>query len=104
MRRINEGTAVELSVARRGDDGSLVTPTSLKYKVDCETSGTAITAWTTLTPASITAIAIPATSNAIQDDSNPYEDKVVTVMANAGLSTQEVTEQRYRVENLGGIS
>ena len=103
MRRINEGTAAELSIARRGDDGSLVTPTTLKYRVD-DAGGDSITDWTSLTPDSITSLAIPAASNAILDDSKPYEDRIATIMADEGLSTQEVYEIRYRVLNLSGIS
>lgn len=102
MQLINESSAIELSVAYRGDDGSLITPTTLKYRVD-DALGDAITDWTSLTPASITTIEIPATSNAILDDSQPYEDRIVTVLIDEGLSTQDVTEQRYRVRNLSGI-
>lgn len=102
MRRINEGTAIELSIARRGDDGSLVTPTTLKYRVD-DAGGDSITAWTSLTPASITTIAIPAATNAILDESKTYEDRIVSIMSDEGLSTQEVYEQTYRVVNLSGL-
>lgn len=104
MQLVNERTAVEISIAYRGDDGSLLTPTTLKYRVDCETTDTAITAWTSVTPESITTLTIPATSNAIQDDSQPYEDRCVTIMADEGLATQEVSTRKYRVENLGGIT
>jgi hypothetical protein len=103
MRLVNEGTAVELSAALRGDDGSLITPTTIKYRLDCETTGQAITAWTTLTPEAITSIPILATANAIIDDTNGYEDRVCTVMTDAGLATQQVQVQKYRIENLGGI-
>lgn len=103
MKLINEGTAIELSLAVRGDDGSSSIPTTLKYRVD-DASGTAITGWTSLTPESITEIPIPAATNAILDDSKPYEDRLVTLMTDEGLSTQKVYEQRYRVVNLGGIS
>lgn len=102
MQLITEGSAIELSVAYRGDDGSLITPTTLKYRID-DALGDVITDWTSLTPASITVIDIPATANAILDDSQPYEDRLVTVMSDEGLSTQDVTEQRYRVRNLSGI-
>ena len=103
MQIVNEATSVELSAAIRGDDGSLVAPTTLKYRLDCETSGKAITAWTSLTPEAITAIRIPASSNAIQDDGQPFEDKAVTIMADEGLLTQQVEVKKYRVRNLGGI-
>lgn len=104
MLLVTEGSAVELSAAIRGDDGSLVAPTTIKYRLDCETTGQSITAWTTLTPETITPIPILATANAILDDSNSYEDRVVTVMTNEGLANQQVQVQKYRVENLSGIS
>lgn len=102
MQTINEGSAAELTVALRGDDGSLTTPTTLKYRVD-DSRGDAITGWTSLTPSSLTTIAIPAASNAILDDSRPYEDRHVTVMSDEGLSTQQVTVREYRVRNLATV-
>ena len=104
MKIVNEATAVTVNIERRGDDGSLLTPTSLKYRVDCQTNNQPITDWTALTPAATTTVVIPATSNAIQDDGNSYEDKVVTIMSDEGLDTQETTAQTYRVRNLGGVS
>lgn len=103
MQIINEGSAVEISIALRGDDNSLQVPTTIKYRVDDDTSGDSITAWTSLTPESVTVIPIPATSNAILDDAQPYEDRRVTVMTDEGLATQQVQVHKYRVANLGGI-
>lgn len=104
MKLLNEATAVTLNIERRGDDGSLITPTSLKYRVDCTTNNQPITDWAALTPAATTTVVIPATSNAIIDDGNSYEDKTVTIMTDEGLDTQETTVQEYRVRNLGGVS
>lgn len=103
MDLINERTARSLNIALRGDDGSLITPSTLKYRVDCETNGQSVTDWTDLTPESITTIEIPATTNAIIDDARPYEDKRVTVMADEGLSSQSVQTIVYRVRNLQGV-
>ena len=104
MKILNEATAITVNIERRGDDGSLLTPTSLKYRVDCQTNNQPITDWTALTPAATTTVVIPATSNAIQNDANSYEDKAVTFMSDEGLDTQETTVQAYRVRNLGGVS
>ena len=103
MKLVNEKTALTLKASYRGDDGSILTPTTLKYRMDCETTGQSITPWTTLTPAAVTSIPISAANNAILDDSNSYEDRSVLVMIDEGLATQEVTEQKYRVKNLGGL-
>ena len=102
MRLINEATAIEITHAVRGDDGSLSIPTTLKFRVD-DASGSAITGWTSVTPESITEIPIPAATNAIRDDSKTFEDRLVTLMTDEGLSTQKVYEQRYRVVNLSGV-
>lgn len=65
MKILNEATAVALNIERRGDDGSLIIPTSLKYRVDCVTNNQPVTDWATLTPAATTTVVIPAASNAI---------------------------------------
>lgn len=104
MKLLNEATAVTINIERRGDDGSLITPTSLKYKVDCTTNNQPVTAWTALTPAATTTVVIPAASNTILDDGNSYEDKTITIMTDEGLDTQETTTQGYRVRNLVGVS
>lgn len=103
MKLLNESTAVTLNIERRGDDGSLVTPTSLKYRVDCTTNNQPITDWTSLAPAATTTVVVPAASNAIINDGNGYEDKQVTVMTDEGLDTQETTTQVWRVRNLGVV-
>jgi hypothetical protein len=103
VKLLNEATAVTLNIERRGDDGSLITPTSLKYRVDNQTNNQVVTDWATLTPAATTTVVIPATSNAIQNDGNSFEDVVVTVMTDEGLDTQETNTQTYRVRNLGGV-
>lgn len=103
MDLINERTARTLNIAFRGDDNSLITPTTLKWRLDCETNQQAVTDWADLTPDSITVVDIPAESNAIINDCNSFEDKVVTVMANEDLSNQFVQKTKYRVENLQGV-
>jgi hypothetical protein len=102
VRIINEGSATELKAAIRGDDGSLTTPTTLKYRVDDPRAGV-ITGWTALSPSALTNIPIPAATNAMRDDSRPYEDRQVMVMSNEGLSSQQVTYIEYRVRNLSAI-
>lgn len=78
------------------------TPTSLKYRIDCLTTGKQIADWTTLTAASSASISVTGTHNAIQDDANDSEVRQLTVMADDGLSTQHRGSVRWRVENLYG--
>jgi len=75
-------------------------PTTAKYRVDCITTGKVLTDWTTLTPAASMAIAITATHNAIQDQSNRREKKQLTVSANHGTATQYRDAVTWQVENI----
>lgn len=102
MRQINEGNAIQVGAVIRGDDGSITVPTTLAYRVD-DSSGASVIGWTSLTPESLTKISIPASSNVILDDSQPYENRMVTVMSDEGLPTQQVTAVEYRLKNLSSI-
>lgn len=78
---------------------------SLQYRVDCETTQTAILDWTTLTPASVIEVQIDATLNSIINRSNVVERKTVTFRANADPAAGAFTgEQKYDLLNLQGIT
>ena len=78
---------------------------SLQYRVDCETTGTAILDWTTVTPAAIVEVQIDATLNTIIDSSNPVERKVVSFLANADPPENAFTgTQKYDLVNLQGLT
>lgn len=55
-----------------------------------------------MTPATLNSIAITATNNAIQNTYCQYENRQITVRANAGLATQVETTFLYRLANLAG--
>jgi hypothetical protein len=77
---------------------------SLSYRVDCETTGTALLDWTPITPAAVVEVQIDATLNAIIDSSNPVERKVVSFLANADPPENAFTGyQRYDLVNLQGV-
>jgi len=78
-------------------------PTTAKYRVDCLTTGKTVQEWTTLTPAESIAISITATHNAIQDNSNRFEKKQITVAANPDTATQFRAVRTYKVENIRGV-
>ena len=102
MQTVNERTAMTFRSSVRGDDGSIVTPATVKYRVDCLTNNQPIVAWTNLTPASIQTIEVLGAANAIQDDNNGYEDRQLTVMTDEGLSSQQVSLHQWRVRNVYG--
>lgn len=80
-------------------------PTSLDYKVQCETTGTLLQDWTTVTPNTSVEVQIDATLNKIVSRRNPIERKVVTFRANADPPESAFTEdQFYDLINLQAFS
>lgn len=75
------------------------TPSSIKYRIDCLSSGAQLTDWTSVSAASSVAQVIPASAQSIQRETNWRERRKVTVMANDGLSTQYQGAFDYYVEN-----
>ncbi len=94
----NEGTAFTATAYFRDGEASSASSTA-KYRVDCLTTGEVLTDWTTLTPAVSIAISITSTNNAIQENSNKYEKKQITVSANHGLATQYRVKKTWNVKN-----
>jgi hypothetical protein len=78
------------------------TPTSVKYRVDCLTTGKELASLATVAASSSVNISITPAHNAIQNDGNEYEVKQLTVVADEGLTTQQRETVRWRVRNLYG--
>lgn len=98
--KVREGSAFTATAYFRDRaTAAASTPTSIKYRVDCLTTGQNLTDWTTVSAASTATIAITSTYNAIQSDSNSAERKQLTVAANYGLSTQVTETAVWEVEN-----
>ena len=76
----------------------LVTPTTLRYRVDNPEFDTEILAWTTVTPASSATITVTGAQNAITSGAS-RERRRLTVQADADLSTACVAEREYYVTN-----
>jgi hypothetical protein len=100
---INEGSALAFTITLY-TDGTLTVPTSLRYRVDCITTGATLTSWTSLTPASTTSVTVTPAANAIQNNSNFTEVKTITLEADHGLSGAYTHETTWRVKNLQGIT
>lgn len=81
-----------------------VTPTTVKYRIDCLTTGKELADWTTVSAASNVSVAVTQTHNAIQDDSNRTEHKQLTIEADSDLSTQHRERKVWQVVNLYGMT
>lgn len=101
--RWKEGSSFTATIyCRQRSDASAATPTTLKYRIDCLTTGTELADWTTVSAASSASISITGTHNAIQNEGNKYERKQLSVMTDEGLSTQYREAVSWTVENLYG--
>lgn len=97
-RSVNERSSLTVT-ARFRDSSADVTPTNVYYRLDAE-DGCQIADWTSATPGTTADITITAEQNRILNCLRPSEAKVLTVMADRGLSTQFAQTWRYEVKNL----
>lgn len=96
--KVREGSAFTATAYFRDRaTAAASTPTSIKYRVDCLTTGRSLADWTTVSAASTATIAITSTHNAIQ--SAGTERKQLTVAADYGLSTQVTESAVWEVED-----
>jgi hypothetical protein len=100
---VNELSAFTLSVAPRAQDGSALAATTISYRVDCLTSRENVVP---LTAATVTdggaTITVPADANRILRDRHEYEVREITVVIDAGLTTERTETTRYEVVNVYG--
>lgn len=103
--RVKEDSAFTATAYfRTRSTGVAATPTNVKYRIDCLTTGAEIADWTSVSAASSVSISITATHNAIQNDSNQREVKQLTVALDHGLSTQHTETATWIVENVYGFT
>lgn len=102
--RIKEGSSFTATAYLRTRSASAAAsvPTTVKWRLDCKTTGREIVALTSLTAAANVSIAISGVHNAIQSDANDFETKQLTVIVDDGLSTQVRETKTWTVENLYG--
>ena len=88
--RINEKDQLPV-VIRLTLNGTPVTPNTLRWKLDCLTSGTNdVVAWTPISASSTVNLTIPSSSHAIVSASHHIETKRITVQANYDSSSTQL--------------
>lgn len=101
---INEGATAILTLSFFDEEDEEVIPTSAEYKIIDVISGTVIKDWAEFHPNETTHnLAITPTENRILDQCNMYEDRLVTVKFEYGVSSEGTEEIEYRVKNLKGV-
>ena len=104
MKQVHEESAAELDWELRDFDGTLVVPTSLAYQIHDIGSDTEVKAETSLTPGSTGTISLTPTDNTLVSQDNTSELRLVTLIADKGLSSQFNDRFIYEVVNLDYIT
>lgn len=103
LRKYNEGQSATITITFQDDDGTIVTPTTARYRIDCLTTKQEVRDWTTITPASTVTIAITPSDNAIISDRNDTERKQMVIQTDHGTDDQAVEYSEWTVKNLQGV-
>ena len=99
---IKERSSLVVSAYFRDSSNAADTPTTIDYRIDDITTHTAITGWTSVTPAVSVNITIKSSENRIVANGNQRERRQITVSADRGTDneTRDITE--WNIENIGG--
>ena len=102
---VKEGSGFNVtSDFRLRDTAAADTPATVRYRLNCLTSGREILGWTSVSAASQVTIAVTGAQNAILDDSHDYEIKQMIVESDTDASDQYRGVVTWRVENLYSIT
>lgn len=96
---VQEESSFEATAIFRVLDASTV-PTTVRYRIDCSTTGKAIRAWTGLTPAASITITITPSDNEIVSNTRREERRQLTVETNTGLDTQTRERVYWNVKSI----
>ena len=97
--RFNEKTAAWVQFWIYDKDHVAATPSALKYRIDCLTSGTEIKDDTVLTPASSGEIDLVPADTTLTTQDNATELRLITVTADADTNGQLISHYQYEVYN-----
>lgn len=98
----HERSSFTATVYFRNSSDAAEAPTTVDYRIDGLTTDTAITGWTSVTPATSVSISVTPTENRVINNRNRLERRQITVSANRGLSTETRDIVMYKVINNRG--
>lgn len=97
-RSVGEGSTFPVRIRVYDANNALTTPQSLKYRIDCETTGETIRDWTPVAALSDQTVTVTAADNRIVDDENRKEKRSLVVVIDDDLDTQFVPAAPYQWE------
>lgn len=107
MITIREGSRQKFAVTFKDEDYEPFVPTTIRYRLDDQSDTNRLTTildwqYVSLTDSRIE-ILIPSSANAILNDSNPYETRVLTIQTDYGTDNQLSEDETYRIRNMKGF-
>jgi hypothetical protein len=106
MLTIAEQSRQKFAISFKDEDYEPFIPTSIRYRLDDKTDDitTVILDWQIVaTLDSRIEIIIPSSANAILNDRNSYETRVLTIQSDYGTDNQLSEDETYRIRNLQGF-
>jgi len=106
MLTISEQSRQKFAISFKDEDYEPFIPTSIRYRLDDKTDDitTVILDWQIVaTLDSRIEIIIPSSANAILNDRNSYETRVLTIQSDYGTDNQLSEDETYRIRNLQGF-
>lgn len=103
MDQLNERSKFTLDITFADESGNVADPTSAHWRMYCDTTKTDLHSdWQeiALTTTGTVSIDVSAELTRIINTRNRYEEKVIAIEQDYGLSTQVSHEHRIRVKNL----
>lgn len=106
MLTIAEASRQKFAISFKDETYQPFVPGSIRYRLDDETDGrtTTVLDWQDVTPLdSRVEITVPSSANAILNDRNTYETRVLTIQSDYGTDNQLSEDETYRIRNLKGF-
>lgn len=103
---VNERTTLYVTLSFKDKEGAGFTPSSLKYRVDCITSGTVVRQLTDVPgPTQVYELKLIPSDTAIVKAGHRTEDRVLTVIASGPTGDDQITEEvPFTIRNLRYVS
>ena len=99
---VKEKNSVTIEAYFRDSSNAASVPTTVHYRIDDLSTRTAITSWTSVSPAVSVSIVVKSNENRIIDHSNTRERRQITVSEDKGTTTETRDTTEYFIDNIMG--
>lgn len=104
IRRKVERSRRRFAVRWKDRSNNVITPSTVHYRVDCQTTDSVVLDWTQTTASAEVTITIPATILAMIDTANAVERKTLLIVANKDTSSAFAHEVEFEIERAQGYN